>query len=142
MALEILGYTMCRDRLWWLVSLPLDVSILVYAWLEGWRHFSRKSKGANYRIWPHNLWAIKVESKLHLGNGSSKLYWQFHIILYNIILYMILYYTINKLWISYFRYFRLRLFSFIEKAWRSLILQIVIYNSYQMYNFEFILPPF
>ena len=35
MALEILGYTMCRVRLWWLVSLPLEVSKLVFVWLEG-----------------------------------------------------------------------------------------------------------
>ena len=35
MALEILRYTMCRVRLWWLVSLPLEESKLVFAWLEG-----------------------------------------------------------------------------------------------------------
>ena len=35
MALEILGYTMCRVRLRWLVSPPLDVSKLVSACLEG-----------------------------------------------------------------------------------------------------------
>ena len=35
MALEILGYPMCRVQLWWLVSLPLEVSKLVYARLEG-----------------------------------------------------------------------------------------------------------
>ena len=35
MALEILGYTMFRVRLRWLVSLPLGVSKLVFAWLEG-----------------------------------------------------------------------------------------------------------
>ena len=35
MALEKLGYTMCRVRLRWLVSLPLEVSKLVNAWLEG-----------------------------------------------------------------------------------------------------------
>ena len=35
MALEISGYTMCRVRLCWLVSLPLEVSKLVDAWLEG-----------------------------------------------------------------------------------------------------------
>ena len=34
MALEILRYTMCRVRLW-LVSLPHEVSKLVYAWVEG-----------------------------------------------------------------------------------------------------------
>ena len=34
MALEILGYTMCRVRLWWLVILPHKVSKLVYAGLE------------------------------------------------------------------------------------------------------------
>ena len=35
MALEILRYTMCRVRLRWLVSPPLEVSKLVYAWLVG-----------------------------------------------------------------------------------------------------------
>ena len=35
MALEILRNTICRVRLWWLVSLPHEVSKLVYAWLEG-----------------------------------------------------------------------------------------------------------
>jgi len=35
MALEIFGYTMCRVRLRWLMSLPHEVSKLVYAGLEG-----------------------------------------------------------------------------------------------------------
>ena len=35
MALEVLVYTMCRVRLWWLVNLPFELSKLVYAWLEG-----------------------------------------------------------------------------------------------------------
>ena len=48
MALEISGYTMCRVRQWWLVSLPLKLSKLVYAaynmldW-RGWSYFSMKS---------------------------------------------------------------------------------------------------
>ena len=35
MALEILGSSICRVRLRWLVSPSLEVSKLVYAWLEG-----------------------------------------------------------------------------------------------------------
>ena len=53
MALEILGYSMCRVRLWWFVSLPLNWYIIYRIYLAGgrWSYFSRKFTVRVLVIW-------------------------------------------------------------------------------------------
>ena len=79
MTLEILGYTMGRVQLWWLVSLPLEVSKLVRVWLEGVEliFWVSHGKGYNYNWWIRSLkipsnWTSKIKNTKEKSSVQKK----------------------------------------------------------------------